>query len=662
MQPATMRSDAARDPSRDAREHARGIEWSAIATWALGFGLVVYLGLEGGGYDPLVHDRVGIAIWWVLLAGVAVGALPRRRPPALACAALALFAAFVVWTALSLSWTESAERTSADLARVAGYLGAFCLAIFLAGGSRSRRLVAAVAAGVAAIGIVALLSRLHPSWFPASHETARFLTSGRERLSYPLNYWNGLAGLIAIGAPLLLQVATCARTVASRALAAAALPALALASFFTFSRAGIAAAFIAVAVFLAFAPDRLPKLFTALVVAAGSAVLVVAATHRDSLQHALQNETAHHQGNEMLVLTLVVCAIIGLVQAGFSIALLQGRRPSWSVVSRHQSRVAVAVAALALLIAAVALDAPGRAADGWDEFKREAGPGKGTERLGSVAGESRYQFWSAAVKENASKPLTGTGSGTFEYWWARNGDVAENVHDTHSLYLQTLGELGIVGLVVLAAFLAAVLIGGGRNAVLLGRARPELAAALAGCTAFCLTSISDWMWQIPVLAVAFLLLAAVLVSAVAAPGDDDEKPGMSLPARGAAALVALAVIAAIAVPLASTGLVRESEADARAGDLPAALRAARGAQNAQPDAASPRLQEALVLEAQGNLAAAAVAARAATERESTNWRTWLVLSRIEAELGDASAAVRDYRRARMLNPFSELFRHRERKE
>jgi cytochrome c-type biogenesis protein CcmH/NrfG len=71
------------------------------------------------------------------------------------------------------------------------------------------------------------------------------------------------------------------------------------------------------------------------------------------------------------------------------------------------------------------------------------------------------------------------------------------------------------------------------------------------------------------------------------------------------------------------------------------------------------LQEALVLESPGELAAAAAAARAATERESTNWRTWLVLSRIEAELGDASAAVRDYHQARLLNPFSELFQRRQ---
>ena len=640
-----------------AQEYVRRVDWGAVATWALGFGLVVYLGLEGGGYDPLVHDRVGIALWWVLLAAVVVGALPRRRPPLLACVALGLLAAFVAWTALSLSWTESAERTFADLARVAGYLGAFSLAAFGAGSKSAHRMVSAVAAGIAVIALAALLSRLHPAWFPTSHETAQFLSSGRERLSYPLNYWNGLAGLIAIGAPLLLQVATCARSILVRALTAAALPAIALAAFFTLSRGGIAASFIALAVFLAFTPDRLPKLFTALLAGAGGAVLIVAASHRDALQHGLLNDTAQQQGNELLVLTLIVCLVVGLAQAGLSAGLRGNRRPSWTVVSRHRSMAVAAVTALAVVIAAVALNAPGRASDGWAEFKRGEGPGKGTERFGSVAGESRYQFWGAAVDENASKPLTGTGSGTFEYWWTRNTDIPEVVRDTHSLYLQTLGELGIVGFLILAAFLAVVLVGGARHVLRAGRQRPELAAALAGCVAFCLTAITDWMWQIPVLAVAFLLLSAVLVS-VDESGERKGGAGLRPPLRVAGALGALVVIAAISVPLASTSLVRESEADARAGDLPAALSAARSAQNAQSDAASPRLQEALVLESLGELRAAATAARAATERESTNWRTWLVLSRIEAELGDASAAVRDYRRARSLNPFSELFERR----
>jgi hypothetical protein len=348
--------------------------------------------------------------------------------------------------------------------------------------------------------------------------------------------------------------------------------------------------------------------------------------------------------------------VAGLAQVGLAFAFAEGRRPRWTLVPRQRAAALAAVAALAVLIAAAAVDAPGRASDGWAEFKRGDGPGKGTERFGSAAGESRYQFWGAALDENASEPLVGTGSGTFEYWWTRNGDVPEAVRDTHSLYLQTLGELGIVGLLVLAGFLGVVLIGGGRAVLRSGRP-PTLVAALAGCAAFCLTAVVDWMWQIPAMAVAFLLLAAVLVRAGDEQGGLAEKRsgGFAWPARIAIAAAALTAIAAISISLASTGLLRQSEADARAGDLPAALDAARSARNVQPYAASPRLQEALVLESEGDLPAAAEAAFAATERESTNWRTWLVLSRIEAELGHAEAAVRDYRQARSLNPHSPLF-------
>ena len=623
--------------------------------WLLGFGLVAYLGLEGGGYDPLVHDKAGIALWWVVLVGVAVGVLPGRRLSRSSWVALGLMALFVLWTALSLSWTESAERTMADLARVAGYLGAFALAVLAGGTANGRRLVAAVGAGVAFVAIVALLSRLHPSWFPEAGQTARFLSGNHDRLSYPINYWNGLAALIAIGSPLLLHVASGARWIWARAATAAVLPAMALAAYFTLSRGGIAAACIALALFLVLSSDRLPRLITALLCAAGSATLIGLASHRDALQQALDNGEAHHQGSEMLILTVIVCLLVGLAQAGIALAERRGRRPAWTVVSRRNSLIGVGVAALVVAIAALALNAPGRASDGWAEFKRGEGPGKGAERLGSVAGESRYQFWSSAVRENASKPLTGTGSGTFEYWWTRDGDVSEIVHDTHSLYLQTLGELGIVGLLALAAFLLAVLGWGGRNVVRADPSeRPHLAAALAGFVAFCLTAAVDWMWQIPVLAAATLLLAAVLVTFGERPAEGS-RSALALPLRIGIPVAALVAIGVIAIPLASTGLLRESEAEARAGELEAALQSARSAQNAEPWAAAPRLQQALVLESEGDLAAALGAARAAAERESTNWRNFLVLSRIEAERGEAAAAVRDYRRARSLNPHSELF-------
>jgi hypothetical protein len=650
MESSSMRSGAAFP------EWARDIDWGAVATWLLGFGLVAYLGVEGGGYDQLVHGQVGIAIWWLLLAGVLVGALPRRRPTALAWVALGLLVAFVAWTALSIGWSESVERTFVDLARVAGYLGAFALAVFLRGRDSARHLVSGVAAGIVVVAIVALLSRLHPSWFPAADQTARLLGGNEERLAYPLHYWNALAALVAIGLPLLLWLASDAKSVAARALAAAALPALALTAFLTLSRGGIGAAVLAVLAYLALSADRLPKLATLLIASAGGAILCLAVDSRDSLQDALRNATAESQGDEMLVITVLVCAAVGTIQALVSVALPE-RRPAWLLVSRERSLFLAAGAAVVALVLLAALDVPGRASEAWDEFKDSDSPGEGSGRLISAAGQNRYAYWEAALDQNASEPLTGTGSGTFEFWWTRNRDSGDAVRDTHSLYMQTLGELGIVGFLLLLAFLLAVLLGGGYVALRSDAARRSLlAAALAGCLAFCLTAAVDWMWQMPVLAVCLLLLGGVLVAArVWDEGEDEDRGAFPLPLRLAFGALALVAIVAIAIPLSSASLVRESEADARDGDLTVALEAARSAQNVEPSAATPRLQQALLLEELGELGPAAEAARAATEREETNWRTWLVLSRIEAQRGRAAAAVAAYRRARSLNPYSPLF-------
>lgn len=636
-------------------DHARRADWGATAVWLLCFALVAYLGLKGGGYDPLVHDRVGIAVWWIVLLATAVGAIPPRRPGRIAWAALGFLAAFVLWTALSLTWTEGVEQTWADLARVAGYLGVFAFGIFAVGRLGARRLVGAVGAAIVLVSVVALLSRFHPAWFPGANQTASFLSSNRERLSYPLHYWNAVAALVAIGLPLVLQVAADARSVALRALAAAALPALTLTIFFTLSRGGMVAGALALVAFFVFAPDRLARLPTMLLAAFGGAVLILAADSRNALQHGLVNGAAHSQGNQMLVITLVVCALAGFAQTAIALGGRRVERPGWSAPTRRQSLTALAAVALVAIVFAAAIDAPGRASSAWSEFKEKNSPGRGASRLGSAAGQNRYQLWSAAVHENATRPLTGTGSGTFEFWWAQHADVDEIVRDTHSLYLQTLGELGIVGVTLLAGLIAVVFVGGARAAWMSDRAdRAALAAALAACVAFFVTAIFDWVWQIPVLPVSMLLLAGALVTA-ALPGSRVETGEFGVPLRIGTAAVAIVAVVVIAIPLASTALVRESEADFRDDDLQGALDAARSAQNAEPGAASPRLQQALVLEAAGELSAASEAARGATERESANWRNWLVLSRIEAARGRAVAAVAAYRRARSLNPRASIF-------
>jgi hypothetical protein len=50
-----------------------------------------------------------------------------------------------------------------------------------------------------------------------------------------------------------------------------------------------------------------------------------------------------------------------------------------------------------------------------------------------------------------------------------------------------------------------------------------------------------------------------------------------------------------------------------------------------------------------------LAAKRATQQASTNWQTWAILSRLEAENGNAKGSLVAYRKARALNPMSPLF-------
>ena len=111
----------------------------------------------------------------------------------------------------------------------------------------------------------------------------------------------------------------------------------------------------------------------------------------------------------------------------------------------------------------------------------------------------------------------------------------------------------------------------------------------------------------------------------------------------------------IAIPMASADALLDSQANVQGQNLSGALGDARSAEDIEPYAAAPDLQQAMVLELQGDLTGAVEAARAATEAEPTNWRTWFVLSRVEAKAGNTEASVEAYREARSLNPRSEIF-------
>ena len=151
---------------------------------------------------------------------------------------MGLLSAFLLWTALGISWSDSAERTLIEVGRVATYLAFLGLALSLRRPGSLRLIAGAVGTAIATVAVLALLSRLQPNLFIfPGNRIAEFLPVSN-RLSYPVNYWNGLADLLAMGLPLLLAASGSARTILQRSVAAALIPAFALTIYFTLSRAG----------------------------------------------------------------------------------------------------------------------------------------------------------------------------------------------------------------------------------------------------------------------------------------------------------------------------------------------------------------------------------------------------------------------------------------
>ena len=219
------------------------------------FLLVVYLAMREGGYDQVVRGELGVAIWVILLLGALAGLLriPESRT---AWAGIGLITAFALWTGLASLWSESAERTAIEAARVAALLGVFVLALCTQRAQTLRYAVGGIGAAIALIATLSIGSRLLPDLFPAN-QVAEVLPTEQARLGYPLAYWNGLATMTAIGMPLLLLGAGCARSLRVRAAAVAWLPVLALTIYFTLSRGGVVEAAIGIGALALLMPRRL---------------------------------------------------------------------------------------------------------------------------------------------------------------------------------------------------------------------------------------------------------------------------------------------------------------------------------------------------------------------------------------------------------------------
>jgi len=166
-------------------------------------GAVFALSYANGAFAPTTRSYAGIAAWWLLGVGAAVGiASARSGVDRLAVAAIGLLSAFAVWSLISIRWAADAERAFAQFNQVSLYVAVFAIAILVARLVPASTLVGGVALAISAVAAVALVSRCFPSTF-GIQPGSTILAPLRNRLSFPLGYWNGLGIEVALALSLI---------------------------------------------------------------------------------------------------------------------------------------------------------------------------------------------------------------------------------------------------------------------------------------------------------------------------------------------------------------------------------------------------------------------------------------------------------------------------
>ncbi|MGZ4392068.1 MAG: O-antigen ligase family protein, partial [Gaiellaceae bacterium] len=608
------------------------VSWADARAVLIALLTITPLAAASGGYWPTAWSWSSLALLWV--AGLALV----LRVPALGRLEIGTLGAvlgLLTWVAASTLWSSNVGQTVSEVQRLLVYVAGLAAALLLLKSSSYKALLIGAWGATTLVCGYALLTRLFPERLGFYDPIAGY------RLSEPLGYWNGLGILAAIGSVLALGLAAHAKSLVVRAIAAASLLLTMPALYFTFSRGvWIALACGLIAMFL-FDKRRLELATAGLVLAPFVAVAVWRASSSSGLTRLDSSlELASRDGHRLAV------TLAGLAGAAAVSGMLLGvasRRLSFSTGARRGYAVALGIAALAVVIGLFAhYGSPTTLArKAYDSYTAPV-PRATTDlnqRLFTLASPRRL-LWAAAWHDFEAHPALGAGAGTFERFWLENRTSGEKVRDAHSLYLETLAELGPIGLALLVAVLALPAVAAAR-----ARDRRLVAPALGAYVVFLLHAGIDWDWEMP----AVTLLGLFCGTAILLAARSRSRP-VHLPvfARGigVAAAVALTVFAFF-------GLLGNR---------------ALSAANAAADSRQPRKQESkarqavrwapwsseawrLVAEgqyAQGDLAGARASLRRALEKDPDDWQVWFNLA--AASRGRERAAA--IARARRLNPLS----------
>lgn len=616
--------------------------WTSPGLAVLLAALTLFLAFQAGGYFPGSTGLMAVVFSVLLVLRFSLAERPlagSSRQLAVAAGALALL---VVWQILSMAWSGAPGRALLEADRTLLYLF-----ILLAFGSFTRSqtrlpwLVRGLALTLFVLCTVSLATWFFPDQLPVSSSLAE------NRLSFPVTYWNTLGLLAAVGVILSFHLAVGDNEPrVLKVFGASAVPIVVTALFFTFSRGALATTAVGLAAYFLLARSR--YLVTAAVtVGLPTAAVLVAASRADLLASASSSVSEAAVQGRSLALSVVGSALVaGLLRASFFPLDSRLSRLRVSRRFRVPAFAAIATTALAGVVVAFALGAPAAVERQVERSVANSSlrSDDARTRLLSPTTSARASYWAVTVDNFEQSSALGEGAGSFPLLWQRGRPAAVTAQDGHSLYLETLSELGLVGLFLLVVALGAIyvrLATGARSA-----SRAVYAALFAAALAWGLRAGIDWDWEMAVATAWVFAIGGAALARRSGARRGHVHPAIRL--LGGCAIVVIALLPArIAV---SEARLENARATLRGGDCEASIREARAASDAMPQRAEPYELIAYCELDDGRYLSAVTKMEQAASRDPRNWRYRWGLAVAKGAAGNGAGALVDAQRARRLNP------------
>jgi tetratricopeptide (TPR) repeat protein len=636
--------------------------WVILAAAGLAAAAIVFVG-----FGPRVHGGTTLAAF-VLLGG---------------------------FTALSILWSLHPADSWVETNRTLAYVAAFAagIAAVRIAWRRWPAVLWGILIGLFAVSVYGLATKVAPAWLSPDETYAR--------LREPYGYWNAVGLTAAMAMPLCLWVAT--REGGRTRSSLLAYPMLALfvvTMLLSFSRGSIFAALVGLALWLAIVPLRLRSLALLIPSILAAALVTAWAFTRGALTDDRVALADRKSAGVELGLILLAMVALTLV-AGFLIQRRAERRPLSEPARRRVGKAAIGALVATPLVALVALafsdrGIGGTVSDRWHDLTTaQSTPQNSPGRL-IETGNVRPIYWSRAIDLWQDHRVAGAGAGSFAQAQLRYRKQPAQARHAHGYVHQTLADLGLLGLGVSLATLAAWLLAAGA-ALGFGRGRRARGAPAPGApatswpaerqglftlalvaTVFGVHSTLDWTWFVPAVAITGLFAAGWVAGRgpIADPGAEANTPaqermrpfarpalphGTTLYGRLA---IALAVgILAILTSLAVMGPWRSDQKGNDAldlvskGDFAAARAATERAEDIDPLSLDPYFERAVIEDAAGNRPRAERALEDAVKLEPASPEAWRRLGEYYLnQLSDPVRALPILEGAVFLDPLSQASR------